>query len=209
MNRYDYKIYWNENKKRNFSSIWFILITSTAIVIGISAFGAYESRNHTVQASDHWSIKRSESELQESTLRPCRKITEGRFDCTPLEIEEKAKLKPLIYVQTETIEIVTTAYTSSIAETDGSPCEAANGEDICKLFERGDKTCAANFLPFGTRVSIPIYGTCTVRDRMAHKFSRRLDLYFGGSAQKSKALEWGKRKEKITIYYVRQTLQNP
>lgn len=73
---------------------------------------------------------------------------------------------------------IITGYNSVQWQTDSSPCISADGSDICTLHRQGENTCAANFLPFGTRLWIRGLGECTVRDRMASRFPYRVDWYF-------------------------------
>lgn len=64
-----------------------------------------------------------------------------------------------------------------------------------------DGTIAADtkYYPFGTRMYVPGYGWGRVEDRGgAIKGPNRIDLYFSSH---SKALEWGRRKKRVTIEY--------
>ncbi len=71
-----------------------------------------------------------------------------------------------------------TAYSSEVAQCDGSPCITANGFNLC---EHGiEDTIATNFLPFGAKVRIPeITGdkVFIVRDRMNPRYHNRLDIW--------------------------------
>jgi 3D (Asp-Asp-Asp) domain-containing protein len=70
-----------------------------------------------------------------------------------------------------------TMYNVGVAwQTDSSPCTAANGENVCLALELGYKRCAANFVPFGTRLKIQNYGECIVTDRMNARFKNRVDI---------------------------------
>lgn len=91
-----------------------------------------------------------------------------------------------------------TAYNSVPWQTDSTPCISADGSNICKLRELGDHSCAAA-LPFGTKVNIPGFGVCTVRDRLAPRFSYRIDVYFGGADQITAAKQWGKRHVEVAV----------
>lgn len=93
---------------------------------------------------------------------------------------------------------VVTAFNSVPWQTDASPCISADGSDICKLKDQGEQSCAAA-LPFGTKINIPGFGTCTVHDRLAPRFSSRIDLYFGGADQLAAAKQWGKRHLEVQI----------
>jgi 3D (Asp-Asp-Asp) domain-containing protein len=88
--------------------------------------------------------------------------------------------------------VVVTAYNSVPGQTDNTPCISADGSNICELKNKGEESCAAA-LPFGTKINIPGFGVCTVRDRLAPRFSNRIDLYFGGKEKISAAKQWGKR----------------
>lgn len=84
-----------------------------------------------------------------------------------------------------------TAYNSVPEQTDSTPCIAADGTDICKRYAAGEILCAANFVPFGTVLTIsspkmaaPI--TCTVADRMASRYSQRVDVYMGMDVERAR-----------------------
>lgn len=91
-----------------------------------------------------------------------------------------------------------TAYNSVPEQTDGSPCIAANGDDICALRDAGSESCAGHF-PFGTELEIPGFGTCVVRDRTHPRFSDRVDIYFGGKERIPAAFDWGVRRLRVRI----------
>lgn len=57
-------------------------------------------------------------------------------------------------------------------------------------------TCAANWVPFGTTLEIEGVGTRTVQDRMARRFSDRVDIYF---RDHQRALEFGIKKLKVMV----------
>lgn len=80
----------------------------------------------------------------------------------------------------------------------GDPCIAANGENICAALNLGLKRCAANFVPFGTQLSIDHYGVCTVTDRMNIRYKDRVDIAMKAT-EKDKALQFGVKKLKVTI----------
>lgn len=101
---------------------------------------------------------------------------------------------------TSQIKAKVTAYNSVPWQTDDTPCIAANGENICELLAKGDRSCAAA-LPFGTKLDIPKVGICTVRDRLAKRFSNRVDVYMGGKDQIKAAQEWGVQSLTITVLY--------
>lgn len=95
-------------------------------------------------------------------------------------------------------QVITTAYNSVPEQTDSTPCIAADGSDICALEAAGNHSCAAPF-SFGTRIWVPGFGLCTVRDRTADKYRGRVDLHFGGRETIGKARAWGKRKLTVLV----------
>lgn len=105
---------------------------------------------------------------------------------------------PVRRCRTQTV--VTTAYNYVRAQTDASPCHSANGEDVCSLHAAGDYSCAATF-PFGTRLIIPEFGVCTVRDRLAPRERKgwRVDIGFGGADTVRDAFAWGRQKRSILV----------
>lgn len=83
-------------------------------------------------------------------------------------------------------------------QTNGNPCIAANGENICAALEAGMKRCAANFVPFGTRLEITHVGVCTVTDRMNRRYRSRVDIAMNPD-EKEKALQFGIKKLRVKI----------
>ena len=89
--------------------------------------------------------------------------------------------------------VTSTGYNSEVAQTDSSPFIAADGTHVF------DGMVAANFLPFGTKIKIPDYfgdKVFTVHDRMAKRFSDRVDVWF---EHKPDAIQWGRRTVRIEI----------
>ena len=84
-----------------------------------------------------------------------------------------------------------TAYTSRVEETDLDPFTMANGESV------HDGAVATNFLPFGTKLKIEGFDKIfTVEDRMAKRFSDRIDIWF---SDLKKAQEFGKKMLEVEI----------
>ncbi|MFZ6015509.1 MAG: 3D domain-containing protein [Patescibacteria group bacterium] len=110
------------------------------------------------------------------------------------EIPMSVEIPSVKYTRSATV----TAYNSVPWQTDSTPCIAADGSDICKLREQGEMSCASH-LPFGTKINIPGFGVCTVRDRLHPRFAHRIDLYFGGADQIQAAKEWGKRSLTVEV----------
>jgi 3D (Asp-Asp-Asp) domain-containing protein len=67
-----------------------------------------------------------------------------------------------------------TAFTSRPEETDNTPFITADGTDLRITI---DRVCAANFVPFGTVLTIDHVGNCVVHDRLASRFPERVDVY--------------------------------
>ena len=96
-------------------------------------------------------------------------------------------------VTVRTMQVTSTGYNSLPEQTDSSPFIAADGTYVY------DGMVAANFLPFGTKIKIPHYygdKVFVVHDRMAKRFSNRVDVWF---EHKSDAIQWGRRTVAIEI----------
>ena len=89
------------------------------------------------------------------------------------------------------------AYTSEIGQTDEEPCISASGDNICELWQEGINVCAANFVPFGTRIVVDGLGECTVLDRMNSRYQENVDWYFGYLTDK--AILFGRKELNVTI----------
>ena len=71
---------------------------------------------------------------------------------------------------------VVTAYNTVSAQTDASPCIAADGTNICGVSEC---VVANNALPFGTVIELEKFGDCVVRDRLNSRYgAERVDVSF-------------------------------
>lgn len=117
-----------------------------------------------------------------------------------------------------------TAYNSTYAQSDSTPCISASNKNICEAWEetygtskglRGDEyiqfnrryffetgraigICASNDFVFGTMLYVPQYGFCIVEDRMASRYSGHTDVYYGTDVDT--AMEFGRRELEITEY---------
>ena len=80
----------------------------------------------------------------------------------------------------------------------GNPCISANGENICAALNKGLRRCAANFVPFGTKLSIERFGFCTVTDRMNKRYKNRVDIAMKPN-EKQRALRFGLKRLKVKI----------
>ena len=97
-----------------------------------------------------------------------------------------------------TVREVTAYNVGDPTQTSGDPCIAANGEDICAALAAGMRRCAANFVPFGTRLEITHVGVCTVTDRMNRRYRSRVDIAMNPD-EKQKALQFGIQKLRVKI----------
>ncbi|MDD5340862.1 MAG: hypothetical protein PHC97_00275 [Patescibacteria group bacterium] len=96
------------------------------------------------------------------------------------------------------VTVPVTAYNSLPNQTDSTPCETANGFDLCE--NNRQNVIAANFLPFGTKVRFPDYDPntiYTVQDRMNARYAYRADIWM---KTKGEAFTFGFRNLKMEIY---------
>lgn len=121
---------------------------------------------------------------------------------TPVEVKKKPVPKGNIYIPPKTTgptvinpgkeyQVVATAYSSTVDQTDSSPFITASGTHV------HDGTLAANFLKFGTKVTIPdFYGDkiFTVEDRMRDSY--KVDVWFPSREQ---ALKFGVKRTRIIV----------
>lgn len=125
------------------------------------------------------------SELAEPVWTPTS------FELNPIPV---SKLKPKIKVPAgTTFQLVVTAYSSTVDQTDSSPFITASGTHV------HDGTVAANFLPFGTHVTFPDYfgnKVFTIEDRTNKKYSSRADIWM---VSRGAALQFGKRNLRMVV----------
>ena len=103
-------------------------------------------------------------------------------------------------VKSETIRTVTAYNAGDPSQTDDTPCISANGENICAALAEGQKRCAANFVPLGSRLYVDKIGVCLVTDRTNKRYRNRVDI----AMQKSeyhKALRFGRQKLHVKIIH--------
>ncbi|MBD3281624.1 hypothetical protein GF391_02650 [Candidatus Uhrbacteria bacterium] len=103
----------------------------------------------------------------------------------------------------EVLRVNATAYSSSPAQTDATPCVTATGYDVCLNYALygADNTIASNFLPLHSVVKIPdIYGDklFVVRDRMNQRYGRSyIDIWM---PTYSMARRFGVQNVEIEVY---------
>ncbi len=103
----------------------------------------------------------------------------------------------------QTIWIVITAYSSTVDQTDSTPCHTANDFDLCTYYDEYNdyNTIAGNGLMFNTEVRLPeIFGdkVFVVRDRMNKRYNYgRIDVWF---PTREEAIKFGIKYVKMEIY---------
>ncbi|MCB1956747.1 MAG: 3D domain-containing protein [Rhodocyclaceae bacterium] len=100
--------------------------------------------------------------------------------------------------ETRNLRVTATAYTSSVAETDGDPTLAAWGDRL----KPGMKVVAVSHdliregLERGTEIEIEgLDGTYVVLDKMHRRWKRKIDIYMG--RDQAAARDWGVRQVEI------------
>ncbi|MFH1412925.1 MAG: hypothetical protein ABIG10_02755 [bacterium] len=112
-------------------------------------------------------------------------------------------LTPEYEVINKRIRQITAYNVGDIYQCAGDPCISANGENICIAIEKGYKRCAANFVPFGTRLEIEGYGQCIVTDRMNSRYTSRVDIAMPYD-QKPEAKEFGLKSLEVRVLAMNQ-----
>jgi 3D (Asp-Asp-Asp) domain-containing protein len=162
------------------------------IVLVLIAFVVNMTLPQTVKAE--YIILSDSDKLVEVVLKSTKSVdilTEKFKEYDKKQTELKTK-KPL-RVST----VIATAYSSTVDQTDSTPCITADGFNVCKHAQ--EDVIAANFLPFNTKVRIPeLYGDkiFTVHDRMNRRYSNRIDLW---KLSRNDAITFGKRLVKIEV----------
>lgn len=93
--------------------------------------------------------------------------------------------------------LTVTAYSSTVDQTDASPCITANGFNLCE--NNQENVIATNFLPFGTKVRLPdLFGdrVFTVHDRMHARYRYRADVWM---KTRLAAVQFGARYTTIEV----------
>jgi 3D (Asp-Asp-Asp) domain-containing protein len=96
------------------------------------------------------------------------------------------------------IEVIVTAYSSTVDQCDADPCITADGTDVCS--RNTEDVVAANFLPFGTEIKLPEYfgdRTFIVHDRMNPRYEYRIDIWM---KSRQAAKEFGVKRVMVEIY---------
>ncbi len=97
-----------------------------------------------------------------------------------------------------TIYVTATAYSSTVDQTDSTPCIAAKGFNLCE--HNKEDVIATNYLPIGTKVRFPeLYGDeiFSVQDRMNKRYYERVDFWM---KTREKAKNFGLKTVKMEIF---------
>jgi len=115
---------------------------------------------------------------------------------------EKQELVEVIKIESETIREVTAYNLGDQNQNWGDPCVGASNKNLCEKVAKGENICAANFVPFGTRLQIIADNgwemTCVVEDRMNSRYSNRVDIAMN-LWEKERALKFGVQRLTVRI----------
>ena len=101
-------------------------------------------------------------------------------------------------VKSQTYRVVTAYNVGDVNQCDSDPCIDAANTNICKALEKGERRCAANFVPKWTVLEIDGYGQCVVTDRTNRRYRNRVDIAMKKHEYK-KALTWGRKTLMVKI----------
>jgi 3D (Asp-Asp-Asp) domain-containing protein len=110
---------------------------------------------------------------------------------------------PHYIVRSETIRVVTAYNAGDPRQTDDTPCISASGENICKALAKGQKRCAANFVPLGSHLHVEKIGVCLVTDRTNKRYRNRVDIAMQRD-EYHKARRFGRQKLTVKIIDISQ-----
>jgi 3D (Asp-Asp-Asp) domain-containing protein len=96
------------------------------------------------------------------------------------------------------VRLVTAYNVGDPFQTDTTPCIGAGDGNLCRAVARGEKVCAANFVPLNTYLYIRGYGVYRVADRLNSRFKNRVDIAMA-SHQKDKAREFGVKYLAVSV----------
>jgi len=117
------------------------------------------------------------------------------MNCTSEKVSADDRM---FIVKHQTIRYVTAYNAGDERQTDDTPCISADNSNICERLERGEKVCAANFVPLGTHLYVDKVGVCTVTDRMNRRYKNRVDIAMPKGNYKE-ALTFGRQKLMVRI----------
>ena len=113
--------------------------------------------------------------IQESITFTSKPAHEGEFSA--VDLPQPRQQRSGVFNEQEWSTRKVTAYNvGDPDQTDGTPCRTADGSNACLELALGEKICAANFVPIGTKLVIEGIGVCTVKDRLNSRFKNRIDI---------------------------------
>lgn len=178
--------------------VMIFLVFSVTLTLGVPGLGAHNAYAAYKPKPKNdklvfYEIKPKSNVVQNPTLPEVKKPEEKK-EVAPAKAQAKAATsakvtptKATVAPDGKTYMVTTTAYSSTVDQTDGNPFITASGSHV------HFGTVACNFLPFGTHVMFPDYfgnKIFTVEDRTARKFSNRADIWF---PSRGEAIQFGKR----------------
>jgi 3D (Asp-Asp-Asp) domain-containing protein len=116
----------------------------------------------------------------------------------PIDLSSLIEKNPRFIVLSETIRVVTAYNAGDPRQTDDSPCISANGENICHALAKGEKRCAANFVPLGSSLYVDKFGVCLVTDRTNKRYRNRVDIAMKKN-EYQRARRFGRQKLNVKI----------
>ena len=122
----------------------------------------------------------------------------GIVRADPIDLSSLIEKNPRFIVVSETIRVVTAYNAGDPRQTDDSPCISANGENICHALAKGEKRCAANFVPLGSSLYVDKIGVCLVTDRTNKRYRNRVDIAMKKN-EYQKARRFGRQKLNVKI----------
>ena len=104
--------------------------------------------------------------------------------------EQSRQHSPSSNMMKFTVMRVTAYNVGDPAQTDATPCIGAGNENLCRALAKGEKVCAANFVPLNAYLHIRDHGIYRVADRMHDRFKYGIDIAMAAH-QVDKAKEFG------------------
>ena len=115
---------------------------------------------------------------------------------------EKQEVIEVVEIVSETIREVTAYNLGDANQNWGDPCIGASNKNLCEIVAKGENICAANFVPFGTKLQITAPNgwemVCTVEDRMNSRYPNGVDVAMN-LWEKDRALKFGRQKLNVRI----------
>ena len=152
-----------------------IQINRFTVTVWLLLIGAIADTFIIARASEYWfSLLNDVQRVEMPVISP----RTPKVLSAPLKWGIGEEIKAMVLSENAVVREVS-MYTSTPEQTDGSPCLASDGDDICVLWKSGQNLCATNSAPLGSVFRIEKLGECIVYDRMNARFKYRIDWYAG------------------------------